>query len=375
MFARRRFRRSRRIEETGLLAQRGWSRGLGRRRRGGAGLFGLAVGLRHGGCRGVTSLGRRRIGRAGGRCCGRLGTATDGGEVQTHQGSHEAIAERLRHRHPAHARLEPRRQRRQQALETFALGRFLLRTQAPHEVVHGGDTLDPLVAFLAAFDVGELQEALPVDVEKLAHDHRHRRIGQVPHDLLGGDLAREAQPLLGLHFVERLLDAGFGLALLARAERFEFAGRFLEHPHVIVELVENAMHQGVDLHIQRVTLVDILGGTECGVGKGVEQLARGVELAREEGLVEYRDLEYRDLQAPDEALHRCRNRGIVENRIEQHRDDVDHHAVDFTHALATGVCLISRRMLVVPAASRAGSSRCVPPSPPSAPAAATIPPC
>lgn len=63
----------------------------------------------------------------------------------------------------------------------------------------------------------------------------------------------------------------------------------------------------------------------------VQQAARGVTAAAEEGLVDHRDLEQRDLQAPDQGLERIRQGTVVENELEQHGDEVDDVVIDLAN--------------------------------------------
>ena len=58
-----------------------------------------------------------------------------------------------------------------------------------------------------------------------------------------------------------------------------------------------------------------------------------MKLPREEFLVKYGHLEHRDLQPADEGLHRCRYFLVVQDEIEHHCDDVEHHGVHFGHSV------------------------------------------
>ena len=58
-----------------------------------------------------------------------------------------------------------------------------------------------------------------------------------------------------------------------------------------------------------------------------------MKLPREEFLVHDGHLEHRDLQSSDEGLHRRRHFLVVQDEIEHHRDDVEHHGVHFGDAV------------------------------------------
>ncbi len=116
-------------------------------------------------------------------------------------------------------------------------------------------------------------------------------------------------------------------------ERFQFRKDFRKHFDARVELVQNATNHRFEFRVKGVVAILVLAPTDCGVGDGVEEFSRRVKLPCEEFLVQYGHLEHRDLKAPDEGLHRSWNFLVVQNEIEHHRDDVEHHGVHFRHAV------------------------------------------
>ena len=51
----------------------------------------------------------------------------------------------------------------------------------------------------------------------------------------------------------------------------------------------------------------------------------------EEGLVQHRNLEHRDLQTANQCLERIRQGAVIENELEQHRHQIDHIFIDLAN--------------------------------------------
>ncbi|MCY1510087.1 hypothetical protein D9M68_444540 [compost metagenome] len=230
---------------------------------------------------------------------------------------------------PLAQRLEQPRHQLQQLLTRF---RPLVRLDAPDQVVHGRQCRLPLGRLHPMLQAGQHQHLAPGLLQQ-AHHHFGQGLAQQPlvervFDLAPGHRGLGAA-LLGI--AGALLEQFAAPALIAN-EGEEVGQQLGKDRRIVDEIVEQALHHLLDLLVQAVALhVALLAPAQGRRSDLIEQTPGWMATTTEEGLVQHRDLQHRNLQTTDQRLQGVRQGAIVEDELEEHRHQVDDVLVDLAH--------------------------------------------
>ena len=155
---------------------------------------------------------------------------------------------------------------------------------------------------------------------------------------LGDTPARDQQLFLSTRDLVDPLLCDLGAARLALDEIREIVVHLREQRDVVTEIAQDATHRRLDPAVQRFgRAIAVIDPPHCGTRQRVKEPPRRVLFAAEEGAVDDRDLEHRNLQSAQQGLHRVGHVVIVEDEVEQHTDDIDQVLIDLIEALGRGL--------------------------------------
>ncbi len=207
-----------------------------------------------------------------------------------------------------------------------------MRSDAPDQIVHGRQRGIPLLGLGAMLEAGQQQHLAPGFLQQANHDLRKRLAKQAFVQYLLDFLARHLCLGAALFGVAGALFEQLAAAALVAGEGQEVGEQLGEDSGIVDEVVEQACHHLFDLLVETVALGFVLIAPAHGCGGDlVEQATGRMAATAEEGLVQHGDLEQRDLQAADQRLERVRQGAVVEDELEQHRNQVDDIFVDFAN--------------------------------------------
>ncbi|MNO91664.1 hypothetical protein D3C76_832160 [compost metagenome] len=202
---------------------------------------------------------------------------------------------------------------------------FVVRLDAPDQLLQGQDVGLPLGGILAMLEAGQQQHLAPGVLHELHHglrqDFAQHHLVQRPFNAM----ARQFGLGPALFGVANTLFKQFAAAALVTGEGQEIGQQLGENRRVIDEVVQQALHHLLDAQVQAVALMVVAIAPAHGRSRDFVKQSPGRMIATaEEALVLHRDLEHRDLQAADQGLEGVWQVVIVEDEFEHHRDQVDH---------------------------------------------------
>ena len=282
---------------------------------------------------GFAQIGMRSVldnGRLGLRCCAL--EALEGLHMQHFQLAEEFAGRERIERGTGHAFAQRLEQAGHQLQQTQTRLWILVRGDTPDQLIHGLQRSLPFVRLHAMLEASEHQHLAPGFLQQ-PHHHFRQGLAQQPlvqcmFDLAAGQFGFGAA-FLG---VTGTLLQQFTTTTLIASERHEFGQQLGEDRRIINEIVQQTLHHLLDLLIEAVTLrIVLIDPTQRGRGDFVEQAARRMAATAEEGLVQHRHLEHRDLQTANQCLERIRQSAVIENELEQHRHQIDHIFIDLAN--------------------------------------------
>ncbi len=180
--------------------------------------------------------------------------------------------------------------------------------------------------------------------QELADRTRHWFVEQVMHGVVG----------LGARLVEAFAAEGglgrarflqFDPAAMLFEQCFELGMGRGEHRKIFLVIGHDALGDGRAALDQFAILRRGSGVALAGLGDGVEQPARRMLALHEYALVRHRDLDVRHHQAAIEAARMVEQRVALEQRLEQHADEVDGVVLVRAHAGVLGIVSETTRTL------------------------------
>ena len=121
----------------------------------------------------------------------------------------------------------------------------------------------------------------------------------------------------------RALLGKIGTAFVGIGEGFEIHSQAVEYTQIVLEVLEQRLDDFLDLAVEALIAVGLLGPAHTGLGQAVEQNACRVSAAREQVLVEQGNLEERNLQPAQHGLHLRRQVAVLQDVFEQHADEIN----------------------------------------------------
>ncbi|MNF82379.1 hypothetical protein D3C84_646850 [compost metagenome] len=202
---------------------------------------------------------------------------------------------------------------------------FVVRLDAPDQLLQGQDVGLPLGGILAMLEAGQQQHLAPGVLHELHHglrqDFAQHHLVQRPFNAM----ARQFGLGPALFGVANTLFKQFAAAALVTGEGQEVGQQLGENRRVIDKIIQQALHHLLDAQVEAVALMIVAIAPAHGRSRDFVKQSPGRMIATaEEALVLHRDLEHRDLQAADQGLEGVWQVVIVEDEFEHHRDQVDH---------------------------------------------------
>ena len=125
----------------------------------------------------------------------------------------------------------------------------------------------------------------------------------------------------------RYLNQGIGRTFLLFQKAFELVQRAFKYREVVLEFIKDALHDALYFLIQRGFVADRFIPTNRRFRHDIEQAPRGMAFLGEEGLIQHRRFQHRNLQPAHQGFDRVRHLFVLENKIEQHGHNVDGHRI------------------------------------------------
>ena len=180
-----------------------------------------------------------------------------------------------------------------------------------------------------------------------AREHQHLAPGllQQAHHGLRQGLAQQALVQGQLHLLTRhfgLCPPFFGIAgtllqqvtatALVAGKSNKLGQQLGENGRVISKIIQQALHNLIDTLIQGVALgIILINPTQRRRGNFIEQTPSRMTATTEEGLIQHRHFQHRNLQACNQGFQRIRQGAVVEDKLEQHRHQVDNVLIHLAH--------------------------------------------
>ena len=206
------------------------------------------------------------------------------------------------------------------------------RLHAPQQIVERLHRVAPLAAFVAVAHAQIDQHPTPRVADESTNVGRQPQPARfLVHQPFNGVLRTDRLRAPRFDLFDALFD-DLDPVTIRLNEFAQLHDQCAEHRRIVAEVVQHAQHDGLDLVVERIAFeFGAAAPADPSARELVQQLASGMARAAEEGLVENRDLQHRDLQAPDHCLHRDREIAIVEDVVEQHPHEIDGVLVGATH--------------------------------------------